>query len=350
MLYYDPNQPRMGEPCRYEDCNVYNTVYGFSTITPRDRERGLIKKYAAAVGLALLLYYLTRTSTSYLIAAMGRPYLYYSAGSGQSSLLAENILRFLELFSYCISFLLPAMGLIAMVKIPLRVALPARRFSPSNALLFLPVALAVSAVGVWLSPLITLLLQGMGFRAALPGLTLPSDPVGIVLFLLSSVLAPAFVEEVVFRGAIMQPLRRFGDGFALVVSSVLFGVLHLYPQKIPMAFLMGLVLGFAVLRTGSLWASVLIHLANNALAALMSALELWLPQETMQTVLCFLYGGYLVVGVLCFAWLLHRRPGLLQLREADCLLPAGERAKAFFTTAPVVILLVLLLWRIGTSL
>ena len=349
MPYYDPNRPRIGEPY-HENCNVYNTAYGFSTITPKDRERGLLRKYAGAVGLSLLLYYLLRTFTNYLVTVVGSPYLYLAASSGQSSLLAENILRFLQLLSYCFSFTVPAIVLIRIVKIPFHVALPARRVSIPNLLLFLPVALAVSAVGVWLSPLITLLLQSLHCNTLLPSVQLPGDAVGILLFVLSSVVAPAFIEEIVFRGAVMQPLRRFSDGFALVVSAILFGVFHLYPAKIPMAFLMGLVLGFAALRAGSLWASIFIHLVNNGLAAVVSALAAWLPQSAVQTTQYFIYGGYLLVGALCFALLLRRRPDLLQLRRGDSVLAAGDCAKAFFTAAPMVVLLGLLAWRIGASL
>ena len=81
-----------------------------------------------------------------------------------------------------------------------------------------------------------------------------------ILYIINGVVLPAFIEEIVFRGAIMQSLRRFGDGFALLVSSVLFAVVHGNFVQAPYAFLMGLVIGYFVLRTGSLWAGIFIHL------------------------------------------------------------------------------------------
>ena len=83
------------------------------------------------------------------------------------------------------------------------------------------------------------------------------------------VLAPIF-EELIFRGMILQTLSKYNKMFAIVVTSLLFGLLHLnITQAIP-AFFMSLILCYMCLKTDSLLVTILAHAGNNFLA-LMSA-------------------------------------------------------------------------------
>ena len=70
----------------------------------------------------------------------------------------------------------------------------------------------------------------------------------------------------------MQSLRRFGDGFALLISALLFGLFHLNMVQAPYAFLLGLWFGYLVLRTGSLRISMVLHACINLSAGVMSIL------------------------------------------------------------------------------
>lgn len=86
------------------------------------------------------------------------------------------------------------------------------------------------------------------------------------------VLAPLF-EETICRGILLGGLRaRYGVIAAWLFSSLFFGVMHLYPAQVTGAFVIGLVIGFIYIATDSLWAAILLHAANNALAYLMLAL------------------------------------------------------------------------------
>ena len=92
------------------------------------------------------------------------------------------------------------------------------------------------------------------------------NPQGIFGFLLSftaTVLVPGLVEEFANRGLILGILRKFGDGFAVVVSALIFGLLHGNFEQIPFAFLVGLVLGYIVVKSESLWLAVAVHAFNN---------------------------------------------------------------------------------------
>ncbi len=96
----------------------------------------------------------------------------------------------------------------------------------------------------------------------------PSSPGEYLLFILQASIIPALVEEVAVRGVVMPPLRRYGDRFAIVMSAVIFAIMHGNMQQIPFAFIAGLVLGYFAIATDSLWISITIHAANNLLSVL----------------------------------------------------------------------------------
>ena len=86
-----------------------------------------------------------------------------------------------------------------------------------------------------------------------------------------ALLAPV-VEEVVFRGAILRALlssmqSKWG---AICISAALFALIHFNPAQTPHAFLMGWLMGWLYMRTGSIVPGVVFHWANNTVAYLMT--------------------------------------------------------------------------------
>lgn len=87
------------------------------------------------------------------------------------------------------------------------------------------------------------------------------------LILLAFAVAPAFCEELAFRGFILTGFSRAGrTRIAILLSSVTFGIMHMIPQQVFNAALLGLVLGLLALRSNSLWPGVLFHFLFNSFA------------------------------------------------------------------------------------
>jgi sodium transport system permease protein len=90
---------------------------------------------------------------------------------------------------------------------------------------------------------------------------------------LAFAVLPAVVEELFFRGFVLSGLTgslrgRWGTTRAVIVSAALFALFHIFPEKWPPTFLMGLVLGFLAVRTGSIWPGMIAHALNNLLGVL----------------------------------------------------------------------------------
>lgn len=75
---------------------------------------------------------------------------------------------------------------------------------------------------------------------------------------------PAVFEELIYRGVILNGLRRFGSIKAVVISALLFALAHGSAMQFFYQFILGLVLGFVLIKTGSIVAAMIIHFLNNA--------------------------------------------------------------------------------------
>lgn len=92
------------------------------------------------------------------------------------------------------------------------------------------------------------------------------DPFAVVC----TVVLMAMMEEILFRGIIMEALlQRYSDGIALLQSALLYMLAHPDPAQMPGAFMLGLLTGAFYLRFRDLCPSMLIHISYNAAAALM---------------------------------------------------------------------------------
>lgn len=88
-----------------------------------------------------------------------------------------------------------------------------------------------------------------------------------VLVVVSGAVVAPLVEEFFFRGALFgQYLEQGRERLGLVLSAVLFSVLHLKPVLIPAFVAMGFILALAYRRTGSLATPIVAHALNNGFA------------------------------------------------------------------------------------
>jgi hypothetical protein len=92
----------------------------------------------------------------------------------------------------------------------------------------------------------------------------------LVQIICAIAIAPALGEELIFRGLIGTGLvARWGVIPGVLVTSILFGIMHINPAQAAGVIPLGIAMHFVYLTTRSFWSPVLLHLLNNSLAAVM---------------------------------------------------------------------------------
>jgi CAAX protease family protein len=110
-------------------------------------------------------------------------------------------------------------------------------------------------------------------RAAAAG-TLPWR---IVILVVTAVLSP-FVQELVFRGLLLQGLlQRTNVALAIAASAAAFALVHAASgtAAVVNAFILGIVLGALFVRLRTLTAPIAAHIAINAFASLPLLVTIW---------------------------------------------------------------------------
>lgn len=91
-----------------------------------------------------------------------------------------------------------------------------------------------------------------------------------VYTLISSMLIAPFVEEILFRGIMQSDLQqRYSAPFAIILSSLIFALIHLNLLQVVSAFFISLIIGLVYYRTNSLWSVIFLHFINNTVAVLL---------------------------------------------------------------------------------
>ncbi|MBC7237882.1 MAG: CPBP family intramembrane metalloprotease [Chloroflexi bacterium] len=102
---------------------------------------------------------------------------------------------------------------------------------------------------------------------------------GLCLALLLGGGVAPLAEEIFFRGYLYAGLRaRWGAGWGMILSAILFSVVHVFPGVLPPIFVMGLLFAWLYERYDSLWPCILLHSAVNSLAFLFVYLAERFPQ------------------------------------------------------------------------
>ena len=83
-------------------------------------------------------------------------------------------------------------------------------------------------------------------------------------------LLPAVVEEFIFRGLIFNGYKRRNPLAAIVLSAVLFGLIHMNINQFSYAFVIGIIFGLMAYATGSLLPSILSHFIINGTSVVIS--------------------------------------------------------------------------------
>ena len=114
-----------------------------------------------------------------------------------------------------------------------------------------------------------------------------------VILVISLAVVPGIFEELFFRKALIDFTLPYGKYFALLFSSLLFGLIHMNLSQGLFAFIIGLIFGAVYLYTKDIKITMLIHFINNGFAAI----SMILPEMLLLLITLILF-AFLIAGLI----------------------------------------------------
>jgi hypothetical protein len=121
----------------------------------------------------------------------------------------------------------------------------------------------------------------------------------VLLYCLELILIAPVFEEIFFRGFLLTSIAKNRGIFkAIIISSILFGVLHL---DLIGSFVFGIVSSIFYLKTKSLFSSIIFHSGFNAIVVVLFFADQFVSPSKNRVFNLKEFQNYLWVGIVCFA-------------------------------------------------
>ncbi len=175
-----------------------------------------------------------------------------------------------------------------------------------------------------------------------------NSPLEVIVEILAVAAVPAFSEEILFRGILLSTLRKYGDGFAVFVSSFIFGLFHGNLIQFPFAFVVGLVLGWTLVYTNSLLPAIMIHFLNNCFSVVLDIIysnsESLNLNESSIDILTSIFVGIIAIISIILAYKLSKTDkSFLKLKSYEGVLDNGTKIKTLVTSPAIIVSVILLI-------
>lgn len=130
--------------------------------------------------------------------------------------------------------------------------------------------IVVYILNVFVVTFFRVVLTALGYTYS-TGSTITSYPFWLLIVnLIVSAVLPAICEETAHRGMLLRGLSNKGAMKSIVISSLLFGLMHLNIEQFFYATIIGLLLGTITMFCDTIYPAIIIHFMNNALSTFMT--------------------------------------------------------------------------------
>ena len=211
-----------------------------------------------------------------------------------------------------------------------------------------PLLILISFGGCMLANYVTIffsIFYGMFGLTSGDGGAGPSPQTGwdIASLVCANAIVPALIEELALRGIVMTPLRKYGSGFAILISAFAFGIFHGDLDQIPFAFICGLFMGYAVVITESLWTGIVIHALNNSISCIQATIIMKMGEGASGIFFFAISGLAILVGVIALIIYLklYKKEDFKKLKSGSSLMNTSSMFKSA-VASPVMIVAILL--------
>ena len=97
------------------------------------------------------------------------------------------------------------------------------------------------------------------------------DWANFLIQIVTVAILPAFCEEFLHRGVLFRGIRQIGYKKAILISSLLFGLIHFNINQFFYAVVLGMLMALVSIVSKSIYPAMIIHFTNNAISVYLSS-------------------------------------------------------------------------------
>lgn len=327
-MYYPPNnQPHYQPPYQPYQPPYYNPFW---------KEKCELRKTSCGLGWALLVMLVSMIFLAFL-GSFFLKVIGYQAVDIEGFNGYTPVLYFLNIgLSYVVGLFVTFTGYLAIKRLRFSEVLPFQHVSALNAIACVCFGVAVCMLANIPAGIVTNIIKSFGFSGTMPSYGKTDNLYANILYAVCTMVIPPLTEEFVFRGVILNRLRKYGDGFAILGSALLFGIFHGNFIQLPFAFIVGLVLAFIVVRTGNLWITIIIHVINNSFSIAIEFLQRYHGENFATHISNWGFLAFVVIGLVALIVLIKNNQEFFKIKKPATYMPLSTKFGAMMLNAGTI--------------
>ena len=324
---------------------TYQDGVGIIKDFPEVREKHALEKVFDIVGKCMLFCVLCDAFSKFLL-----PRILHSMGFDiQYDFFMDKLygnpylVTTLDFLTTFIPRLLVCIFLAARVRLPFKVILPMKVTNKHMFRVCVPAMLLVSGVCCLMAILTSSVFRTVQIRPDY-FVTLPESVPEAIYLIVTQIIVVSVVREAFCRGMMMQLIRQFGDGFAIIVTSFIMASANYDVSKFFYSFISAMVIGYFTLRTGSVLTAVIMKVTYLAFIYAISFIYYNFGNVYENAVLAAFLFAVISIGLIFVIRFLYLHSDCFGMTMKNRYLPLGSKFLLVLSNVSVI------MWLTGVTI
>lgn len=312
---------------------------GFVDNNPEQQEQKSLSKNIFIIGSALIIILFIETFGEFLVTSTMAFF-----GSKASWTITGGLINATEGTKICINYIVkilewgfPIFLFKYIVKMPWNVIMPIKVSNPTMNKISVPFTLVIFVIVTYFNILYDKVLSVFNIDGVSTEFFCISNNLSSVLMVFLQLLIVPILSEIFFRGVILQNLRQFGDGYALIISSLISAVLIHKIGNISATFVMALVIGYFVLLTGSIYTGIVMRIVYISCKYVRFIVESSFTAEIATTINVSLSLVCIVAGIIMIVFLARKQECIIHIEFNKTFLSLKEKLILSISSSTIII-------------
>lgn len=281
---------------------VYIDGKGFVDDRPEKAEKKFLSRNMYIIGIALCVYFLLEATLPYLAAYIMNLFGYNISNDFVFGIMNATSVQYTAISSIIafIKITIPILILFIARKTPMNIIFPVKITNKEAARISFPVVLMICGVALCCSFFWSITLDAFSIDVS-PASVKIGDSLGSALISsIAYIIIFPVLKELFLRGAIMQSLRQFGDGFALILTSIISALLKHDISHLWFVLLTSFCIGYVTLCTGSVVCGIFADIFISIVVYIVSTLKSFLPNNIFSVITAIIILSFMILGFFLF--------------------------------------------------